>query len=167
VSIRRPDLEVANRRAWRLDLDKAQGPDQSACVSEWLVNGPFHPFWTYWLVGAVHLRPIEGATQAPVINVPGASHEFLILSLDSPPAGAVRPDPDDFKTFRILEPPDFVQQQIGLTDGQAIDITEQIVRAIVVLGWSPDSDYRRRWDETVAKTAEHARLGGHPPEVTE
>lgn len=161
--MRLPDLEISNRRAWRLDLTKAKG-DTTACIGEWLVQGPFHPFWSYWLVGAVHLRPIEGATQAPVINVPGASHEFLILSLDSPPAGTVRPDPDDFKTFRILEPPDFVQQQIGLTDEQAAEIVDGMVRAIVELGWSPDSDNRRHWDAVVGKTAEHARLGGHPPE---
>ena len=166
--MRAPDLSGV-ARGWRIDLVSANRqsgkPDTSATLAQWLVNGPFHPLWSYWIVACIHLRPIDGVPQAKV-SVPGATHEFLIISLESAPGSPEhRPDPDDLSTWHILQPADCVHQEIGLTDQQAADICDLIVRAACEKGWTLDSDARSFWQDTIARTAEHFRLGGHPEAV--
>ena len=140
-----------------------------AAISEWIVNGPFHPFWSWWYVACVHLRPIEGAPK-PHLRYPEAGYEFCIRSLNPEPDDG-RPETPDIDLLEagdpvrglpgFLIPADVVVQFHGVTDEQARDITELAVRHIVDGRASPDSDFARWWESSIQKTVEHVRAGLH------
>jgi hypothetical protein len=157
--MRAPDLEYGAQKAWKVLARDPDQPGQAATVDCWLINGPYHIWWSYWLISAVHLRPIEGTPPA-LIQFPGASHEFLIVSLLSPPSDHPAPDPDDLSTFQILTPVDLCHQEAGLTDEQAAEICGLMAK-YAVNGQSTDSDYRRHWETIIAATAVHYRDGTH------
>lgn len=156
---REPELKHYGA-AWRITA--RANVDQDATVESWLVQGPWHPLWTYWLVASVHLRDMPGQSRPPVKRFAAATHEFLILSLQSPPGIAdVHPDPDDLNTLRHLDPPDVVTQFVA-TDEEARKLVDLAVKAIVLTGKSPDSDYREWWVRSIPRTLEHIRFGKHP-----
>src|SRR5690242_19959030 len=81
--MRHHDLGGPGARAWRLDMEHGarRTPDHAAGVDVGLVNGPFHPMWSWWYVSVVSLRDIEGVPPANR-HYPGAEYEFLIASID-------------------------------------------------------------------------------------
>mgnify|MGYP003389946411 CR=1 FL=1 len=146
-------------KAWIVPVPENAAPEQAATVRGWLLRGPWHPLWSAWMIAVVHLRRIDG-TREPYLQFPGASHEFLIISLESPPSCPDRdPDPDDVSTWYALEPPDAVVQVSGITDEQAAEIADLIVEKILAGDASPDSDFRAYWERTIPATAEH--YNGH------
>jgi hypothetical protein len=161
--IRKPDLQAKGVhviQAWRIAAPITE-PAQQATLRSWLVHGGFHPMWTYWLVSTVHLRDIPG-TPPPAITIEGATHEFTILSLESPPSCPERhPNPDDLETIHHLIPPDVSHQLVGLTDEQAIAICDLMIQRIIDGQMSPDSDFRSHWNRALDATADHYRRGVH------
>lgn len=151
-----PESIKAGREEW--------GHDQAG-IASWMIQGPYHPFWSWWLVGVVHLRDIPG-TPAAKRHYPEAEYEFTIWSIKSPPSGEITPDIEKLRagdlTARdtILHPCDVVFQFHGVTDEQAAEICEVAVNAIVA-GQSCDSDFREWWKTSLAATVQHYVLGVH------
>jgi hypothetical protein len=138
-------------------------------VGEWLVNGPFNAFWSWWYVACVHLRPVEGAPE-PRRVYPEAEFEIAINSLD-PEGEAGRPEEPDIDLVEagdllrgmpgFLSPPDLVKQFHGVTDEQAGRILDRMVEHIVAGNASPDSDFAGWWAGAIDKTVEHYAAGQH------
>jgi hypothetical protein len=175
--MRDPDLTGPATRAWRVLQNQEQeerhvrefGYGHAGVGADWIVNGPYHPFWSWWYVSVVHLRPLDGAPP-PHIAFAGATHEIMCFSLNPDPKDGRPKVPDIDKLDAgdaehglpgFLQPPDFTTQVILLDDDQAKQLGDLVVRHIVE-GNSCDSDYRGYWIRLIAKTAEHFRLGGHP-----
>lgn len=160
-------------RAWLTKHTSGQTPkpDWDASLAQWQLNVPkAHPFWSWWLVNLVHLRPIEGVRPAHK-KYPEAEYEFLVMALDPDSNMALDPDskipdPDtvlaDTVFYRYLMPPDFVHQFHGLDDTQAKELCKLAIRTVVRGGLSPDQDYRAIWKKVLMSTVEHMALGGHP-----
>lgn len=152
------DLTGATCRAWRVTA-APETPDQTATLTAWLVHGGFHPLWSYWMIAVIHLREIAGVRPSHK-SYPAATHEFMIVSLESAPGSAhVHPDPDDPKSFKPLMPPDVVWQFDGLDDAKASRLADLAVKAIIAGHASPDVDWRSWWLEALPKTAEHLGSG--------
>lgn len=156
---RAPDLEGPYGKAWKhhVVLDATTPKD-------WLVEAPGrHPLWKFWRMDVISLRPIEGQSRPPVIRREGATHEFMWFILD--PEKAL-PPVDGRGSIGIVTPFDLEHQVVADSDAQVADTLKKCVWAVVQLGWSPDSDFRQMWMNSLEQTIEHARLGGHPgPEV--
>lgn len=148
--------------AWRVDVAKLrhERPDTEATVALWLLNMPgAHIAWAWWLLSAIHLRPIAGA-RAAVIRTPGATHEVLVAALDpahEPPNPATFPIED----VRILTPLDVQQQYTAATDAAAAEVCELAARACCGGLLSPDQDFRHLWERYIVGTAEHLASGAH------
>lgn len=159
---REPDLQGVYGSAWRVDMDNIEDdrPDAAGTLACFIVNAPTaHPLWDHWIIGLIHLRPIEGATNEPHKQFPTATHEIMFAALD--PREPV-PDPDRLPApVPMLMPVDLVHQVAALTDEQARELFDLIPRAICELGESPDSDHRRRWATLIENTVEHIVTGGH------
>lgn len=143
-------------RAWRIPRTEAVTAThvrefgyEDAGIDQWIINGPYHPAWSWWYVGAVHLRDIPGAPPARK-NYPEAEYEFFIYSLE------VAPDVEALRSgvvgsMKFLAPPDVVYQLDGLTDDQVKGLVEVAV-AKICDGQSCDSDYRSWWVEHLNAT---------------
>lgn len=146
---RTPDLAGAAGMAWRLDVEKGReiagpNPDDST-LGVWIVYAPnSHPLWPYVLISMIHLREVEGQTEAPVFYLPGATHEIAVLALE--------PDQDlvpviDGKSWALktLSPANFVGQWIATSDEKAVERLRETVRAVVEGYLNPDSDGISQW----------------------
>lgn len=155
---RAPDLE-AYGRAWRITIGPLH-PEQEACIGSYVVHAPNgNPFWPWYLVAAVHIRPIEGSP-SPHLKFPGATHEFLIGAFD--PRDYPKIDPDRHVGVGLLRPLDLCHQVTLRTDEQARAVLTLLVRAIVG-GDSPDQDFRSLWVQRLDVTARHFFDGKHDP----
>jgi hypothetical protein len=171
--VRPPDLS-GPARAWLIDDSKSReahvrewGYEAGSLVT-WIVNGPYHPLWSWWHVGVIHLRDIPGAPPANK-QYPEAEYEFAIYSLD-PSGKDGRPKAPDIDLIEagetkrgfpgFLSPPDVQFHFHRVTDEQAIKICNRAVEHIVG-GRSCDSDYREWWKAALAGTVEHFVLGVH------
>jgi hypothetical protein len=119
-------------------------------LAAWLVTGPFHAFWHYWMLSIIHLRSLPDGPEA-VKTYPEATHEFSILSLDD--AGGH--DPKDTSGWLPLQPPDVCEQFHGLTDEQGVCMLRTFVQAICDGKISPDSDHRRFWHILIQQAMRH------------
>lgn len=149
-------------RAWHVDLSKLvhARPDTEATIASWILNvQAAHPFWSWWFLATVHLRPIPGAKPAHVV-LPGATHELLVMALD--PAHEP-PNPAAFREDDVhgLRPIDVTQQYVVRNDADAVDLAELCARACCDGVLSPDQDFRRLWEYHVTGTARHIAAGGH------
>jgi hypothetical protein len=155
-SLELPDEELI-MRAWKVELPRR--PEHTD-VASWLVNGPFHPFWRWWTIHAIHLREQAGA-EPPDVRVEGASHEVMILSHD--PDHEMSPElVEAGQGSPHLTPIDLAHQVVGLHDEQAAQLVELMVRYIGSGRISPDQDFRGHWGPILDNTAEHLRFGTHP-----
>jgi hypothetical protein len=153
--VRDPDFRGVGTQAWRSRL-QSDAPEHQAHLAGWVINGPFHPFWSYWVLGVVSLAEMPGV--APPNKVyPEAEYEIMIVSCDPEHP---TPDPDE-AGWVTLSPADLVYQFDGVTDEQAIEIAELMVRQIVAGEMSPDSDYRAEWKRRLDTTVEHYKEGKH------
>lgn len=175
-TFRAPDF-AGVARAWRIRESPATneahaqswGHGSAGVGADFIVNGPYHPFWSWWYISAVHLRPLEGAPP-PHLRFPGATHEIMCLSLDPEPRNG-RPKTPNLERIEagdvegglpgFLSPPDWVVQVILPGDVKARQLVDLAVQRICA-GQSCDSDFRSWWERSIQTTAEHLRLGGHP-----
>lgn len=173
--MRAPDLERGPVKAWKVRMPAVEDlprPDMQGTIRCWLVTGPFHPFWSWWMVCVIHLRPIEGVPDSTK-HYSEAEYEFQIVSIN-PDQGA--PDVDaveaggfwgkDATKALFLTPADACIQFHGVNDLQAANICDDAVGAIIKGAISPDSDFRRAWAEVIPTTVAHYAAGLHeePPE---
>lgn len=152
-----PDIEGSSgeqqRAAWLLASGRWD-------VCSYLVRFPgAHAFWDRWLVTAVHLRAEPAGAKPPVVTLPGATHEVLIVALDPE---HYRADPRDHDGISHLTPVDCAYQVAGLTDRQAAQIVELMVQTMCGSAWSPDSDFGRLWCQRIEHAAMCLRAGREP-----
>jgi len=145
------------------DLAGAERTEQAATVACWWLDCPGQsPAWRHYLLAVVHLRPIDGQEHDPVITVPGATHEVMVVALNP----EANPDPEDTATWWFLRPHN-VMEQIELPDDEAaIQLAEHAAHAVVkgVL-WAepPLSGQVEPWRTSILKTAAHLRGEEHAP----
>jgi hypothetical protein len=171
-SVRAPDL-TGVARVWRLARNDAMQAAHvksfgyaSSSLADWVANGPYHPFWSWWYIGLVHLRDVPGAPPANK-QYPEAQYELMFLSLNPDGRNGGKVDVDKIEAGDIegglpgfLTPPDLVYQFHGVTDEQAIKIVERAVEHIAA-GQSCDSDFRSWWRSSLDTTVQHYREGRH------
>ena len=145
-----PTMNLANGKAWRIDLPAVRvrlkvAPDDDAAVDAWLVEASWaHPAWHSYIIIVVHLRPMPGV-KPPIIYNPNATHEVIVSALD--PNG----DRDHLLAnsisnhCRTLEPPNYAGQFVEITDDLARGRVRRAVEMICNGDLSPDSDYRAQW----------------------
>jgi hypothetical protein len=171
-TLRKPDRSGI-ARAWKIE----QSPELRATherefgfpdagLSTWIVNGPYHPLWSWWHVGVIHLRDMPSAPPAQK-QYPEAEYEFAIYSLNPDGRNGGTPDIDKLEAGDaeggmpgFLSPPDVQFHFHGVTDEQAAKICDLAVEQIVA-GRSCDSDFRGHWKSMLARTVEHYVLGVH------
>lgn len=150
--------------AWLVKKHDGGPKDWQGSVASYQVNRPgAHAFWEWWVIGCVSLRDIEGVPPAKKVY-PEAEFEIHIFALDP---DAPIPDPEEPMhltgvRYTQLEPPDLVHQFHGISQEQAEKLMQDVIKAIVVSGVSPDSDFRNYWKKLLTNSVEHLALGGHP-----
>lgn len=162
--MRDPDVTGAYARLWETRI-VAVTDHAEPTLRGYLMHAPLaHPAWAWHVMYVIHLRPCERHGEATLF-FPGATHEVMVLALH--PDHDDELDPDDHTTWHILRPPDAVVQVILADDQQAVELLGLAAAAISVGLLVPDSDHRRSWASSLALTAEHIRLGGHPDQESE
>jgi hypothetical protein len=143
-----PTKQTQYGKAWRIDLSlwrqyaASQGAGTAGAeVSAWIVEAPWaHPVWHSYLLMAIHLRGAPDLP-APVIHLPGASHECAVIALNP----EYTPTLDRFP--RYLRPLNFTGQWVAESDEAAAVKIEACVDEILSGVLSPDTDYMRKWIE--------------------
>ena len=161
--MRPPDLKD-RAEAWLIPVRRDRKdwrPDWDGTLALYLLHcGWSHPFWHWYHICGIHLRPIPGV-RPPKKFFPEASHEIMILALDP----KVQHDPDLLASgeqeLSYLSPPDLIHQVGDLTDDQFKQLVQDVVLAIVEGKASPDQDWREWWRRAIDETAEHIREGKH------
>jgi hypothetical protein len=153
--MRPPDKAGNAWSAW-LRTSDAKKP---ACLRSYTVHCPgLHAAWSYWYVGLVHLRTLEGQPRAQ-LAYPDAEYEIVTAALcpvEGPPAIDV-----DHNAPPYLSPFDVSEQFHGVTDAQAIDMLDRFVDMIVAGDLAPDKDFAATWKRNIWATIEHITTG-HP-----
>ena len=159
---RAPDeiSDDAKCKAWRItETANPKNKASAATQGAWLVQQPgVHPLWEYWMINVAHLRPIEG-TPDPALHFDGATHEFVILSIN--PEACPMPDPDKPYELRFLSPPDLTKQVKDISDDDAKIMIDQMVSLVVNGRMALDSDYRGAWNTLLDNTVLHLKHGCH------
>lgn len=148
--------------AWKLihAPEAFKAPAEKRMLTTWLVHGPFHPHFKWFLVAVFHVRPVEGAESLVGLRE-HTSHVVVSLALA----------PDEIIDIEALESGEsrhnafgqWSHPVLGLTDDeQAVELLELVVRAMVDGLTSPDSDFKEHAGGIIDKTVEHYRYGGHP-----
>lgn len=132
-------------KAWRIPVETLAAHrnhvDEKGTIDFWYIHAPWaNPMWSYYFLGLIHLRPIEGQSQAPIIRRPGATHEIMLYALN----GDFEPLADA-SALRYLTPVNFIGHFIAKSDEDARAITEATVIEICMGHLSPDTDYIRQW----------------------
>lgn len=124
----------------------------------WIVDAPWaHPVWNQYLVTLYDLTtPTEHG--APTIYLEGATHEFIVYSLDPGQRfDAVPAFDNDAEIMRMskamLEPGNHGYQIVADDDAAATSRIEKVVAAIAEGRLSPDTDFRTTWDALFADGA--------------
>lgn len=171
-----PTISGTRGRAWdarTFKLPPNPPPDWTGYVGQYVANVPgAHPLWQWWMISAIHLRPIDGVQPAK-LSRPTSTHEFIILSMN-PECGA--PDLDDFHAWldgtrtsiprrtAYLSPPDLVFQVDDATDEMTAEACRLLVKSFCDGTGSPDSDFRRFNEQAILATLAHMREGKHIPQ---
>lgn len=153
---RPPDATGPHGSAWRINA-QPRDTDQTACLAQWLVHVPdAHPFWPYYAVSVVHLRPIPGVREAH-LDYPDAEYELMVIACD--PTYHPSIEKADAGELHWLTPLNVREQFHGLTDAQAAQIAEGAAKAIItgLLPAEPDDSpgAREAWHDTIQATVEH------------
>lgn len=140
-----PDMHGQWAAAWRQRCyERTDDPRMQATVDSWLVRSPMsHPFWWWYAVYLVHLRPAEGLGP-PKLGFPEATHELGVIALNP---GHKVPDPANTPPDSLcyLTPMDHCWQMQAESDEHARSVAEMFVRSAVEEGISLDQDLRRYW----------------------
>lgn len=159
--MRPPTLE-GHAKAWKLASVKNMknwDPAWEATIARYILQCTWsHPFWSYYFISGVHLRPIPNTPPAKK-RFPSATHEIMIYSLDP----HVTPNIDKIETGEtfpaILTPPDLVHQVAGITDPQFEYMLQDVVVTIVEGRASPDVDFSSFWQRALDILAMKLRQG--------
>lgn len=111
-------------------------PDQTATLKAWLMYLPGqHPFWSHYMLGVIHLRPIEGGR--PVHKyAPDAEHEIIMCALDP----QSKPDANNINSLIPLHPINYSIQFAGLSDEKVVDTAGLLVTNFVGGGFMAEPD---------------------------
>lgn len=138
--------------------------DWTATVAQWFLICPGQsPAWDNYMLGIVHLRPIEGAKREPYIAFEGATHEVILYALDP----QERPIPTDYNTWHNLSPMNFVGQYTVPSDEYAkADAKVMALAVIHGLTWAepPLSGQKEPWQTQLRQIEAHHR-GEHDDQV--
>lgn len=151
-----PNYQGTHGRAWLIDQEHAQitaqkegfqgAAEQWANVATWLIEAPYaHGVWHSYVLSLIHLRDLPGQPP-PVINLPGATHEFFLMALD--PEGdraALLADGCLGPKCESLRPINFAAQIIQESDDEALALLQDAVHDICDRKLNPDTDARRDW----------------------
>lgn len=139
-----PTFESRWGKAWLCsDARRGEVPDWNGHVAGWIVEAPWaNVMWHSYLVSVIHLRPIPGV-RPPVIHLPGATHEMMVIALD--PGCARDPTVVNGDGAAFLTPLNFVGQFIAEHDAAALERVERDVLEIVDGNLNPDTDSRASW----------------------
>lgn len=160
--MREPDKSGEVARAWRWTPPESaepadEQPHLESEVATWFVNGPFHPHWSWWLVMCIDLIDRPGLPK-PHLQFPGAEYEIIILSVDPKWTPDVDAKPGEVP---YLTPADLTYQFDGVRREAAEEIVGLMIEAIVRGIFSPDSDYRENWRQSLDHTVQHYKEGRH------
>lgn len=149
-------------KAWKITVPEEKlRPEHAAGLDQWLVyHAGSHPFWSYYCVGLIHLRDIEGAKPAN-LRYDAATHEIMFVSL-SPDVDL--PDVDAWESPTYLQPIDVAAQFTVNDDEQARNVLAAVMDTIVERGAALDQDHRNWWEGAIGTTARHEREGLHSNE---
>jgi hypothetical protein len=162
------DIQGEWASLWRVPLpdpaDRKVGQD--AAVGIWLLHAPkAHPFWDYYAVFLIHLRPIEGFPDAEKVR-PDAEYQVTVYSIDPtdslPDMAAMsRGEAPEKIGMHLLQPSDFTAQfqDVG-GDHNAYEIADEMCVNVTEGKLSPDQDYRVLW-ATMLTQKVMARVGGN------
>jgi hypothetical protein len=149
-----PSIYDGPFRVW----DVPSAKTQPHMLGVWLVDAPgAHAFWRCWQIYLVHLRDDENLRPARK-QFPEATHEVISFALDP----STEPDPRHAETFVRLSPIDFAVQFSAKSDETARRVMDALLKAVSDGRVSPDTDWRRFWEETLKGTAECLDSGQHP-----
>jgi hypothetical protein len=154
----RPDRVGPHGRAWR-----CAHPDDSlypAAVETWLLHVPrAHPYWAFWMIGAITLDPERGVDRR-ALQFAEATYEFLIVAMD--PQKPI-PQPTRWENAAYMDPVD-LKYQVELPsgprgDGAARSIVVLMVRTVIESAMSPDACNRAYWLKSITATVNDVREG--------
>lgn len=158
-------------RATEVIIDEPSSLESSATVACWFLRCPLQsPAWDCYVLSVVHLRPIEGSKNQPVIEVPHASHQLMLYALERGRVGSsvarehADPSPDDIGTWRMLVPINVCQQFEVESDHRAGLLAEMAARAVsagVLWAEPPLSGQVEPWLTTIIQTSAHLRGEEH------
>ena len=146
--------------AWGDSADRSEGIPFSCC---WGIDAPWaHPAWSQYVIMLYDLT--TKSIQAPIIHMPGATHEFLIYAMDPKFPPLIR-DVSIVKQKPIhpLLPANYGYQFKASCDLVALNRIEKIARAIAEQKLSPDTSWRQSWD---AMWTDAFPLISHGPRTT-
>jgi hypothetical protein len=109
----------------------------------WFIYCPTaHPLWYAYLLSVIHLREIPDMPP-PIIYLPGATHEIILVAMDPEYNPSQSPNPYPYR----LVPTNFVAQFIAESDGEARKKCMVALAEIVKGLLSPDTDAMAQWIE--------------------
>jgi hypothetical protein len=126
--MRTADIKGTAGNAWKLDIPALLAKDnrpaeQNCVVSVWVIEAPeSHPFWWWYMLSLIHLRPIPPAFEKPMMYRDDATHEILLQALDPshyPPSVDTVPE-------YILMPANFAAQIKCDSDDHAALIDSEV-----------------------------------------
>lgn len=137
------------------ELEPTDKPDVSATVAAWFLQCPGQsPAWQHYHLAIIHLRPIPGVKPA-TIKRQGATHEVMLAAMDPDRV----PQPDDIRTWRWLEPLNFVGQLELPSDDDAKVVLEILARGVAdgfLWAEPPLSGQREPWESQLRQLEAHA-----------
>lgn len=144
-----------------VEVEPSDPVDITASLGAWFLHCPGQsPAWSHYILGCVHLRPVEGQAHDPVIKVEGATHEVLMYAVDP----AAEPTALHPPSWKMLTPVNACEQVVLPSDELALELLELAVNAVIngVLPAEPAlSGAREPWHSSMVQTAEHLRGEPH------
>lgn len=139
------------RRAWKMPVNSLE---TRGCLIRWLLHCPHvHIAWDHYQLSLIHLRYIDGLPP-PQLESHDSEYELALYAVDP----HCEPDPDRPFSVIVLQGPCISTQfGDGLTDDQAIQITENAVLSCIGGYLLPDQDARAQWKSFVQREAIRAK----------
>lgn len=142
-----PDINGFGR-AWRWEASRA-AKDDKAGLAQWIVNAAWaHPIWPNYCVTVIHLRDLPGQEKPANINLPGATHEVMVIALNPEHVPSLEPDAG----LKYLTPLNFRGQFVAESDEAAVARVQKDVEDICAGLLNPDTDGTQQW---VARYGDH------------
>jgi len=136
--LQNPTYHGPKARIWEVD---SSGRDEIsvqdvASLGIWLIEAPMaSSLWNYYAATLVHLHDIPGASPV-TYKRPGATHEYVMGTINPEADNTV--DPNDIKTFKMLEPPDLHEQLILPSNERALEVVRFAMQQCVDGSLSPN-----------------------------